>query len=191
MPDARAHCKTRAQPRGYRALWPNRILRASSSVERSAFHRPGTSTTRALPALDPTDARLVARQTLVDDAEQAIDLVRIAIDRVGGSSRARRGENDGACPAIGPSPLICQNNHSETATCSRGASPPKRPLLHARYCRIAPDSKTEIGAPPPVGIDDRGPTVVGRDRQKARLELLAASDGPCAGRTASRTPRAR
>jgi hypothetical protein len=76
MPDARAHCKTRAQPRGYRALWPNRILRASSSVERSAFHRPGTSTTRALPALDPTDARLVARQTLVHDAEQAIDLVR-------------------------------------------------------------------------------------------------------------------
>ena len=83
MPDARAHCKTRAQPRGYRALWPNRILRASSSVERSAFHRPGTSTTRALPALDPTDARLVARQTLVDDAEQAIDLVRIAIDHEG------------------------------------------------------------------------------------------------------------
>jgi hypothetical protein len=80
MPDARAHCKTRAEPRGYRALWPNRILRASSSAERSAFRRPGTSTTGALPALDPTDARLVARQTLVHDAEQAIDLVRIAID---------------------------------------------------------------------------------------------------------------
>src|SRR5580704_9415185 len=50
-------------------------------------------------------------------------------------------------PVIRPSPPICQNNHSETANCSRGASPPKRPLLLARYCRITPDAKTEISAP--------------------------------------------
>jgi hypothetical protein len=113
MPDARAHCKTRAQPRGYRALWAEQNF-ARVFVRGQVGLSPIRERRRPVgfPALDPTDARTVARQTLVDDAEQAIDLVRIAIDRVGGSSRARRGENDGACPAIGPSPLICQNNHS-------------------------------------------------------------------------------
>ena len=87
MPDARAHCKTRAQTA--------RSFAATAPLGRTEFCAPlrpgrgrpsrrhGTSMTRALRAVGPTDARLVARQTLVHDAEQAIDLDRIAIDRVG------------------------------------------------------------------------------------------------------------
>ena len=103
MPDARGHCKTRAQPRGYRALWPNGILRASSSVE-SAFRRPGTSTTRALPALDPTDARLVARRTLVHDAEQASPPKR-PLSRAryrSASATSRAGSEDSSRPSSAP-----------------------------------------------------------------------------------------
>jgi hypothetical protein len=170
MPDAPAHCKTRAQPRGYGALRPNRILRTSSSVERSAFRRPRTSTTRALPALDPTDARLVARQTRVHDAEQAIDLLRMAIDREGIFS-GRRG------PAIGPSPPICQKQPFGDGDLLARRIAAETAALVREILQDPADSKTEIGAPSgPSEWMIAGLRLLGGDREKARLELLAASD---------------
>ncbi len=84
---------------------------------------------------------------------------------------------------MGPRPPICQNSHSLTATRSRGVSPPKRPVLSARYWRIAPDfehrNRPAVGS---VGIDDRRHAVVGRDGEKSRLELLACADVDAAHR---------
>jgi len=51
------------------------------------------------------------------------------------------------------------------------------PVFSARYSSIAPDSKIEIGLPPP-SAHDRASRECGcwRDRQKLRLELVALAD---------------
>jgi hypothetical protein len=51
------------------------------------------------------------------------------------------------------------------------------PVFPARYSRIAPDSNTLIGLPPPLARGRRcGDLVVGRDLEEGRVELLALGD---------------
>ncbi len=76
-------------------------------------------------------------------------------------------------PCHRPESAHCQNNHSETATCSLGASAPKRAALAREILQDCAGLENRHRRA--VGPDDRGPTVVGRDREKARLERLAAS----------------
>ena len=80
-------------------------------------------------------------------------------------------------PAFGPRLAICQNSHWSTSTRPRSS--------RDRTCRscgrdIAGSRRTRRSRsacrPGPSWIDDRRHAVVGRDRQKLRLELIALGD---------------
>ena len=86
----------------------------------------------APPEPHPTDAGhvgdrigageiLAPSQASVHHPEQTIDLVGVAVDRIGNSFWRRRAGNDWPAPPSGPSPPTCQNSHSATAIVSRAA----------------------------------------------------------------------
>jgi hypothetical protein len=72
---------------------------------------------------------------------------------------------------MGPRPAICQNSHSITSNLPRTSVGRNLPVFSARYVRMAPDSKTLIGAPPSVGALSRiaGMRLLGESARKSGL----------------------
>ena len=85
-------------------------------------------------------------EAALHDAEQSIGLVGEALDRVGDLLLRVEAEMVGLSRDRPETADLPEQPFADRDLFAR-VEPPKRPVLSARYCRIAPDSKIEMGAP--------------------------------------------
>jgi hypothetical protein len=142
-------------------------LEKSESPDRSAS-TPGPADARDVGYRIANGQILAIGEAPVHHGEEPVHLVGMAVDRARDLFTGIDAEVIGLAGHRSETAHLPEHSHSLTAAFSRGVSRPNRPVLFARFCRIAPDSNTEIGKlSSPLGSTIAGMRLFGEIARKA------------------------